>query len=412
MEEMLEKILNIEPCNEFLQYIVERVQRDDYRGIQISQHNRYDMDIVIAILKNVYDVVQDDFLPVPLGDISTDVIRESAEGTHPEFAVVVEKINSEIGRTTENSLKKNFFVDFSRAGFIDRFGKDKKMLDPNNRSHVHFVKLTEDAIALIQEETIVGQYYIFSRKIDTLFGDAISDLAEMIYHSTYSNDSISYTEFQYILSDTRKTAEEKIYLLSSYRDLNELQKKNVHRMLKDYCNPDNFDGSKTVKRDFHNWRNETQQIMQLLKNTIYFDVREKNFALNRGKFGIFPEISRQQRRLSVKQEYFSNHKVIKRDGFDLHHVVPIKFVRNKEEFILIDNYKNLIYMERSVHKNIKDYHIVLHVDSGIVKFEDIYSNSNPIEATNNLSVMYNEDLSSIMVSHNKDILRERFEWRQ
>ena len=55
MDQILQEILCIKSNNTFLQYIVDRVQRDDYRGIQISQHNRYDLDTVVVMLKKIYE---------------------------------------------------------------------------------------------------------------------------------------------------------------------------------------------------------------------------------------------------------------------------------------------------------------------------------------------------------------------
>ena len=101
---------------------------------------------------------------------------------------------------------------------------------------------------MVSAEKITERYYLFSRGIDILFADAISNLAQTLYNSQYINDSISYTEFQYILSDTRKSGEEKIFLLDSYRELNDYQKRKVHILLKEYCDPEKFEGNKTVKR--------------------------------------------------------------------------------------------------------------------------------------------------------------------
>ena len=148
--------------------------------------------------------------------------------------------------------------------------------------------------------------------------------------------------------------------------------------------------------------------MYLLKNTIYFDVREKNFSLSRSGFGVFRGTPKVVRRLGVKQEYFSRHEVSKRDNFDLHHIVPIHFARNGEEWMLIDNYKNLIYTEREKHKEIKDDHLLLSIKDGVVSFEDIYFRLKNVEAVNNLSVMYKDDLAGEMMSYNKNILKERF----
>ena len=362
------------------------------------------------MFQEMYAVIGDDFLPIPPGDITGEAIEDTRRGEFPQYAEIVSRINRKIGRTTMNSLKKNFFVDFSRAGFIERFGKDKNILDPNIRSHVYFVKLTGDAVELIKTDRITDRYYLFSRGIDSLFGDFISHLANAIYNSNYSNDSISYTEFQYILSDIKKSGEEKISLLDSYRELEDHQKIEVHTLLKEYCTPERFEGDRTVQRDYDNWRNETQQIMLLLRNTLYFDVRENNFSLNRGKFGIFPETTRQPRQLGVRQEYFNEHQQERRPGFDLHHIIPIKFVRNKGEFALIDNYRNLIYIQRDIHQRIKDNHLLLCINSGVVTFQDIYARLDDVEATNNLSAMYKESLAKGMMDYNATLLKERFGW--
>ena len=87
-------------------------------------------------------VVGDDFLSIPLGDVSSESDEFKVKDEYSQFGDVVYRINQEIGRTTMNSLKKNFFVDFNRAGLIDRFNKNRERLDPSvrARSHIYFVR--------------------------------------------------------------------------------------------------------------------------------------------------------------------------------------------------------------------------------------------------------------------------------
>ena len=66
--EILKNIRAIKPGNLFLEYIVERIQDDDYRGIHISQHNRYDLERLTHILSGAYEVVSNRQFRVPLGD--------------------------------------------------------------------------------------------------------------------------------------------------------------------------------------------------------------------------------------------------------------------------------------------------------------------------------------------------------
>ena len=58
--------------------------------------------------------------------------------------------------------------------------------------------------------------------------------------------------------------------------------------VKDYCEPKNFSGDKTQKRDFHNFLNETQQILSLLTQMAYFEYNKNDSKLyiRTGTYGI------------------------------------------------------------------------------------------------------------------------------
>ncbi len=87
MDKLLQNILDIEKGNKFLKYIVRRVQRKDYRGIHLSQHNRYDIDKLDNILKTIYKVVGENSFSVPSGDIGNKEEKKLKEmrKEHPKF---------------------------------------------------------------------------------------------------------------------------------------------------------------------------------------------------------------------------------------------------------------------------------------------------------------------------------------
>ena len=411
MDKALEQILKIDNNNNFLKYIVERVQRDDYRGIQISQHNRYTLDVVKIMFEEIYKISKDNFFSIPSGDCSkTEEIKE-ARLRNPEFALMTDNIYKRLGRTTMNSLKKNFFVDFARSGFIDRFNKNKEKLHPHKRSNVYYSKLSESAIKLAKSTDIKEQYFIFSRQIDTLFGVHISELAEAIYYSNYKNTSIFFTEFQYILSDLTLDRGTKIKLLDAYRSIELFKRNRIDELLKKYCNPKNFKhNNKTVKKDFWNWQNETKQIMYLLKNTIYFDVRQSSFALNRGMYGIFPEKPTKDRSLAVKQEYYEKHNIVKKENFELHHIVPISYAKNRTEFALIDNFQNLIYIKDVSHRKIKKTDILLSIQNPSVEFKNINTKEYSVIVKNGEDAFYNIEFSCGMEKYNRNLLKTVLEF--
>jgi len=390
-----------------LEYIVDRIQDADYRGIHISQHNRYDLTRLTGILKGIYEIVGEEYFQVPLGDDSNGYRDSNCK----EYYQIVQNINKKIGIGTINSLKKNFFVDLQRSGLLDRFDKELKIIQNGKRGHIYWARLTPAAIKFIESSSLTETYRIFTNAIDNLFADEITNIADTLYYSNYKNDSIGIDEFMLILSDHRSNIKDKkIDLLDSYRSLKRWQKDKAGDLIRKYCNPDNFEGNKTQKRDFGNWKNESQQIFTLLKNTVYFDITQNSLRLNTGRYGIFEETNLKQRGLGAKQEYFRHHKIDKRVDFELHHVIEFSSVRNKEEFKLIDTWKNLVYLDKNKHAEITkrgNKNKVLTVTATEIFFDD-YGNESRISARNGKSTLYASILATRMQNYNHEILKEIF----
>jgi len=403
---ILENIIAIHPGNIFLEYIVDRIQDDDYRGVHISQHNRYDLDRLTKILNGIYEIVGDDYFRVPLGD-DIDGYRYT---DCKEYYKIVDNVSAKIGMGTINSLKKNFFVDFQRLGFLDRFDKELKVIPNDKRAHIYWARLTTIAIKFIKSGSLTEKYRVFTDAIDNLFADEITNIADTLYYSNYKNDRIGIDEFMFILSDDRPNAKDKkIDLIDSYRSLERWQKDKAIDLIKKYCEPDNFKGNKTQKRDFGNWKNESQQIFTLLKNTVYFDITQNSLRLNTGRYGIFEESKINQRGLGAKQEYFKRHKLNKMENFELHHVIELSLARNKEEFKLIDSWKNLIYLGKNKHAEITrngNRNKILTATEKEIFFDDY--NKNRIIAQNRSSALYDGGRAKDMQNCNREILKEMF----
>jgi hypothetical protein len=392
-----------------LEYITERIQDVDYRGIHISQHNRYDLERLTHILNGVYEIVENRQFRVPLGD--DEGVQENG---CDEYYKIVKAVNRRAGIGTINSLKKNFFVDFERMGLLYRFNKKGESIGDSKRSHVYYAQLTNAAIFLLTSSSIVERHKIFTDALDRLFADELTYIAETLYYSNYKNDPISIWEFMLILSDDRpKVRNEKIKLINSYRELKLWQQKKAIDLIKQYCNPKNFRGNKTTQRDFGNWKNETQQIFTLLKNTVYFDITKSSLRLNTGSYGIFSETQIKRRSLGAKHEYFVRHKIKEKiPTFELDHIVSFSSARNKVEFGLIDNWRNLLYLRSDKHeqktKN-KDRNIVLTATEKEIYLDD-FDRKNRISARNGASVVYFGKLAGNMQKYNREILKEIFEY--
>jgi len=261
-EPILAEITAVEEGNLFLQYIVRRLRSDEYRGWHVSQHNRYTMDDIEIIMSAIHRTVRAGVFAIPPGDYRADT---TLPAEFANFAEILSQVKKDMGRGTINSLKKNFFPDMDRMGFLNR-----NQIRVAGRLTLRG-KLTDHAIEFLKvKNDLVEKYKKFTAGIDRLFGSKVSQLAELISLSDYNHDPISIYEFMFILSDQSEDLD-KTEILDSYRSLKKHQQKKARSLIQQYADPAKFD-DKTSKRDFHNWKNEAQQIMGLLKTTVYFDV--------------------------------------------------------------------------------------------------------------------------------------------
>lgn len=416
MNDKLQNILDIDNSNDFLKYIVARLQKNDYRGIHISQHNRYDLEFVINVLNVIKNKVDDALFEIPRGDYSErENVKKYNIDDYQDFKQITNAVNLSVGRTTYNSIKKNFFVDFHRMGLITRYDKNKIPSDPYRRTTIHYASLTNEANKLLNATNIIKKHRIFTDVLDkNLFNSYLSELVDLIFNSQYKDDVINIHEFMFILTDT--TLNNPIKLLDEYRKLKRYQKNKLLNLIQEYANPDNFDGSKTQKKDFHNWINETQQMFMLLKQTSYFqiDQNNQNIALNIGNYGIF-SVDNIKRSDRPKRKYFEIHKQRKVKDFELHHIIAISKSRNKQEVNLLDNVYNLIYLHKDKHLEItkkKNTHVYLSINEVIAKFCDF--DSTKIQAGNGIDALYskNNKILQELEIHNKKAINEIYEFKK
>jgi len=340
------QIEQVSKNNRFIDYIIDRVNSNDYRGFQCSQHNRLTFDYFSALVKVIYKIAKNSVFGIHIGD-DNGVLQSNAY----TYYEIVNEINAVIGKGTINSVKKNTFPDIARMGFLDRYDKyGSKIVEGSGRCSVYSVGLSSLGVRFATANAF-EQIKLFTDGIDILTKNTASELVELLYLNDYGIDSIDILEYMYILSDDREsiTLNDKLLLLLEYRRLSSLEKEQVTRALQSFCNPSNrkFLDNKTLLRDYSNWKNESQQIFGLLANSTYFKVKNDTLILNTGNFGIFDE--KAQRGQKAKSDYFKQHNVKKCVGYDLHHIIPFSKAENKNDATYIDNFKNLIYLRDEKH---------------------------------------------------------------
>jgi len=396
LKTLYDNILSINPSNDFIKYFSKRILRNNYRGIHISQHNRYNIKYILTLIRSIYNNTGGELFEIPPGDYSEKTGKKDYSlSDYPIYKSIVDEINLETGKGTYNSVKKNFFVDLERM----------KLLYRDRIENRYYAQLTENAINLLEKNDFRLRVKLFTDLIDeNLFSNYLSDLVEFLF--IYGYDCINIYEYTFILNDFYLKNFEKDNLLKSFRHLTSKEKNKLIEVLKEYANPIKFLGfPKNEKRDFENWINESQQIFSLLKYTTYFSVIKKDNLLylclnTTTETGIF-EIETLKRSAKIKSEYFKLHKVPLKEGFDLHHIIPIKVAVNKKDMELIDNVNNLLYIDNNIHKKIhknKTYKISqLTTSLDLVKLKNI---------KNNKKIVFSFNENNILVSKNETILKD------
>lgn len=278
------------------------------------------------------------------------------------FAGIVRDINAATGKATTNSLKKNVFPDLDRMGLLERCNPRGEPI--SGRQSVASARLSVAGKDFATSDKLIERYNFFTKGVDELFSGRISEIAELIYYSNYRAEKISIYELMFILSDESESVD-RVALLDAYRSLPKVSRGKLIELIKAYADPGRFEGNKTAKRDFNNWKNEAQQILGLLSTTIYFEADNTGFKLRTGQLGVF-EVA-PKRSQTAKVEYFRAHGVQRAQSYELHHIVPFRSARNKTEFKLVDDYRNLLYVHKLKHKEIGEWnekHVVLKASSG------------------------------------------------
>lgn len=408
------KLHDIGPGKECLTFLEQRIASKNYRGIQISQHNRYDADFAIVLLEELYKITGSNLLTIRNTDLS-----KRAHNTPDEFkyAEYTNNVHAITGRGTQDSIRKNLFVDFHRMGLIERYDLKMNPTDPYSGKPIKYVKITDDGIEFIKSKNnTFSKKMAFIKAIDKLCFGLSDDLLNVVLES--NTNYISINEFMFFLSFIGEELNGFVYTrgilaryIDEYRSLSRFQRQAVVDRVQNYCNPDNFSGDKTDKRDYGNWKNEQQQIFTLLSQTALFELGadgSKEFLyIKVGKDAIYETEDKLLRSKRAKSEYFVEHQVSKSLGFELHHIIPLLMARNRIEFDALDIWKNLIYIDGFSHNKISQTgskNIVLNFDTDNIILRDPSSVLEDVYCVRGTNVLYALKHKAVMQNFNTDTI--------
>ena len=412
----MSKITEIQASNTSLGFVANRVLSDAYRGNHLSQHNRYtfkEIDSLLTLLDK--HAPNQSLLAIRTADLSKRPTNTAEEYDYARFC---DEFNLKIGRGTQDSIRKNLFVDMNRMGLLNRYNKDKQLNEPFTKSVTAYVALSDEGYKLVHS-SLIQKHFIFSKCLNDLLNSAIDFLLNIMRDADYNFNYITLTEYMLFISavDYKKNysfsidTEEAKSLIKSYRALAKVQQRQVEETLKDELNPKNFKGDKTDKRDYGNWRNEAQQTFDLLGQTVYFErdrtTSDERLLIKLGKDSVFEDVTRLNRSQAEITTYFKQHKVDKAAGFQLHHVVPLAWSTSKEHFKLLDVWKNMLYIDGFNHAKItvnKNRNVNMKIEDVDVSLTDTTGNEVYLKYKDN--VLYSKKLKDEMLEYNNMLVNE------
>lgn len=412
---LIDRLTSIDKSKRCLLFLAERILDPHYRGVQISQHNRYTINDVIIILEELYKIVGTNKLLIRNTDLSK---RPSNTPEEYKYAEYTNNVSKRMARCTQDSLRKNHFVDLNRMGLIDRYDKNGDLVEPYEKKGIRFVSLTQQGVELIKnkDNTFKRNFY-YTKAIDSLSNGLANELLDVTI--MINDNKINIYEFMFFVSYTGKilnghyyTKDEIVEFVREFRTMSRFQKDEVISVVQQYCNPKNFIGNKTDKRDFSNWKNEAQQIFMLMDQTVILErgvgIYSEELFIKIGEDSIFQDIEKLERSKRAKDEYFINHNIGKKIGFELHHIIPLKKARSRLEYASLDVWQNMVYIDGYTHGKITQQgsrHTILNFIGKDMKLTDYTKHFAPILCKHVENVEYDPANQATMQNYNTDTIR-------
>lgn len=344
---MIEYVSKLNYASPALRHIDYRLSFENYRGIHTSQHNRftsYDVQQILRILDSY--APNESLLRIRTTDTSKRPYNTPEEIDYAEFC---HQVKDKTGKGTQDAMRKNFFVDWHRMRFINRYDANKSLVKPYEVKQIKYVSLSNFGLKFINTDNMLELQYLYSKALNNLLGGLVQSSMDLL--ELESVNHITFAEFMYFVTSIGAdnfgiSPIECKELILDYRNLQRITRINVSKVLKEALQPKNFPGNKKEKRDFHNWTNQSQQIWHLFNDVVFFFTDNKRLSLVEDNS---TDRTKWRRSAKVKEDYFINHQVRKTKGYELDHIIPLLVAETLEDFSYLDDWKNLLYIDGKTH---------------------------------------------------------------
>ena len=405
-----DKLVNIDPSKKCLEFLANRVLEVRYRGMHGAQHHRHSFEQVLVCAEEMYKLVGNGIMQIRDTDLKKRPWNTPGEKIYAKY---VNNVNKKLGKCTQDSIRKNLFVDYHRMGLIKRYDNSGKLIKPFEVKHVKYVRLSELGLDFINSSDIFEQNMLYIKMINTLTNNLANDLLDILVGNSMLE--IDVYDFMFFLSFNGYKIGSKTYFydelieyMIEFHNLPRAPKTAVVDLVKSYCQPSAFSGNKKNKKDFDNWKNEEQELFSLIGDTYFFECKDNKLYVKVGKDACYEDKTKLRRSQIEKDEYFKKHGVGKTKGYELHHIVPLCNAKNRYEFNTLDCWENMIYIDGYNHSKISqtnNKNIVLDFDSSNnIVLRDPASILPEIKCEFGRDVKYNTSLKKTMSAFNKRVI--------
>ncbi len=341
--------------SEVEKYLKDRISDSKtYRGMHLAQHNRLPIEKLTVILQSIRKAVGESWFIEPASDDPAPtrthdplLPRRIPSGMNQqdcaEYYSILDQIhNARVDKVsaTFNSLKKNIFPNLEGMGLLER--DDSGQRGGGNKK----ARLTKIAIDFLDGNER-SQKKIFSECNERIL-KPIVDILDVVLQKF---DTVNVYEMMLFLTDESIELERKIELISRYKSLKKLQVIELHDSIQTLMNQSmGSNVAKVNKLDWHNWWNESRQMTDMLETVVGFNVYQDEQIMKAGNAeAIVFSATRSQ---NVRREALSWHNLTPKEGWDLHHILPVEYATSSSDLKQIDEKRNLLYIPSAVHRSI------------------------------------------------------------
>jgi hypothetical protein len=344
----------IDDYDEVLKYLQKRISNPTtYRGMHLAQHQRLWIEKFDVIVGSIYKVAGETAFIEPAGDDPIPSRTHKYGSPRRTPASMSEKecrmywdILDEIARmdvkdvgASFNSLKKNTFPNLEKMGILQRIPRAQQ-------GEAKTAKLTPEALKFINGNGR-ERVKIYSEATEKL----LVPVFEVLDTALSRFDSVNVYELMLFLTDNQTDIANRVKNLSKYKRLKRLQIVRLHDEIKKAM--DKKMGSnipKKEKLDWHNWWNESKQIIAMLRDVVGYSVVNDDLVMKPGaaKVEVFTKVRSQK----VKNDSLQWQGLSVINGWELHHIVPIDYAVSSKDLEMIDDKRNLLYIPQSIHRRI------------------------------------------------------------